>query len=109
VLKDLAGGGSAVVRVGARNLGVQGGFERCWGPFFGDGLAEQVGLGLGCDAVDRLVTVEIGREGVTLGGGGDDVVQVAVGRAGRFLLQQYREKGPAHRDPVDGLHGAAER
>ena len=94
---------------GAGSVGVQGGLERFRGPFFGDGLADEVGLGLGCDAADRLVTVEVGREGVALGGRGDDVVQVAFGRAGRLPFQQYREQCPAHRDPVDGFHGAAER
>src|SRR4051794_39317584 len=56
-------------------LGGQLGVQRLGRPALLKGAPDEFGLGLGGQAADRLVAVEVGGEGVALGGGGDDVAQ----------------------------------
>jgi hypothetical protein len=53
-----------------------------------------LGLGLRRQAADRLVAVEVGGEGVALGGGGNDVAQCALVCAGGPARQQDRVERP---------------
>jgi len=110
---------------GALGPGEERGLEGLLGPSCCEGLTEQVGLGPGREAADRLVTVEVGGKGVALGGGRDDVAQVAVAGSGRRASGSSRgsllDLGDLHRavlsqregggfgDPGDGegvVHGA---
>ena len=60
-------------------------------------------------ASDRLVAVEIGGEGVPLGGCDHGVEQFALGAARRLHRAQRRVHRPHHGGAVQRLHRATER
>ena len=63
---------------GARSGG-QLGHERLLVPVVLQGPPHELGLALRIQRADRRVAVQVRREGVALGGRGDDVVQVRLG------------------------------
>ena len=63
-------------------LGGELGVQLVGRPLLLQGPPHELGLGLGREAADRLVAVEVGGEGVALGGGRDDVVQAPLVGAG---------------------------